>query len=60
MDTRSTPEVFEAYAAECRRMAELASDREVRITYLELADGWEELARLRRRIEADKKQKRAI
>lgn len=54
MDKRPLPETMDAYAAECRRLADLASDSEMRGMFLELADRWNELAALRRRIEADK------
>jgi hypothetical protein len=51
---------MEAHAAACRRLADLAPDREIRLTYLELADGWQELAGLRRRMDADKKRKKTL
>lgn len=58
MNQRVRPEIMEEYAATCRRAAERTSDEEVRLTYLAMANDWETLARLRRKMESDQMRKR--
>ena len=48
------PEIFEQYAEECGRRAERAHAPDIRAIFEELARDWRELARLRRRLDADR------
>ena len=53
---RPDPNRLDEYAAECRRRAALATDPELKSTFMNLANGWEELADLRRRMEDDRRK----
>ena len=54
MNARGAPPALLELATGCRREAETVSNRELKLTYLQLAEGWEELARLRRTMDAEK------
>jgi hypothetical protein len=49
-------ELFEMHAEECRRRAQAASTTGLQATFLELADGWMELAALRRQLDNGRAQ----
>ena len=55
---RQRADEMEEYAAECRERAATVTDPHLKWTFNNLASQWEELAALRRRIDADRKTAR--
>lgn len=54
---RSRPEEMEEFAEECRRRSAGSNDPYLKRLFDDMALDWEHLAALRRRIEADRKNK---
>jgi hypothetical protein len=55
MNLRSKPEVLEAYAEQCTRLAAAARDRQLKRLFSDLADQWRKLAATTRLLKADSK-----